>query len=189
MRVRFWGTRGSLPVALTSAGLREKLLATLRAARGHRLATEADLEQVLSTSAVFGGRHLWRPQLVRRARNRRRRLLRLRHGQRAAAVRPSRDGAAQGCPTDLPHLPVPPALGPHHGAAVLRAGLHSRESGRDLRQPRRAGSRIASATGQAVVSGRFLDLRREDGIRSSRPGPGLRDRRSPGDVDAAAARR
>jgi hypothetical protein len=33
-RVRFWGTRGSLPVALTADGVRAKLLATLRAARG-----------------------------------------------------------------------------------------------------------------------------------------------------------
>ena len=60
MRVRFWGTRGSLPVALTTAGLREKLLATLRAARGHRLTTESDLEQILSNlpfavAGTYGG--------------------------------------------------------------------------------------------------------------------------------------
>ena len=42
--VRFWGTRGSLPVALTAADVREKLLAALRAARGRPLASEADLE-------------------------------------------------------------------------------------------------------------------------------------------------
>ena len=49
MRVRFWGTRGSLPVALTAAGVRQKLLATLRAARGRPLATEADLERLLAS--------------------------------------------------------------------------------------------------------------------------------------------
>jgi phosphoribosyl 1,2-cyclic phosphodiesterase len=48
MRARFWGTRGSLPVALTAAGVRHKLLTALRAARGRPLATEADLEQVLA---------------------------------------------------------------------------------------------------------------------------------------------
>ena len=31
-RVRFWGTRGSLPVALTAAGVRAKLAAALRGA-------------------------------------------------------------------------------------------------------------------------------------------------------------
>ena len=60
MRVRFWGTRGSLPVALTAAGVREKLLNALRAARGRPLATEADLKQVLAslpfaTSGTYGG--------------------------------------------------------------------------------------------------------------------------------------
>ncbi|HEY6135715.1 MAG TPA: MBL fold metallo-hydrolase [Rubrivivax sp.] len=59
-RVRFWGTRGSLPVALTAAGLRQKLLATLRAARGRSLESEADLDQVLdslpfATAGTFGG--------------------------------------------------------------------------------------------------------------------------------------
>ena len=60
MRVRFWGTRGSLPVALTAAGVRHKLLAALRAARGRPLATEADLERVLAglpfaDAATYGG--------------------------------------------------------------------------------------------------------------------------------------
>jgi phosphoribosyl 1,2-cyclic phosphodiesterase len=59
-RVRFWGTRGSLPVALTAAGVRQKLLATLRAARGRPLDSEAELEQVLdslpfATTGTFGG--------------------------------------------------------------------------------------------------------------------------------------
>jgi phosphoribosyl 1,2-cyclic phosphodiesterase len=47
--VRFWGTRGSLPIALTAAGVRAKLLAALRAAHGRPLATEHDLEQVLAS--------------------------------------------------------------------------------------------------------------------------------------------
>jgi phosphoribosyl 1,2-cyclic phosphodiesterase len=59
-RVRFWGTRGSLPVALTAAGVRRKLLAALRAARERPLATEADLEQLLdglpfAVAGTYGG--------------------------------------------------------------------------------------------------------------------------------------
>ena len=47
MRVRFWGTRGSLPVALTAEGVRDKLKAVLRAARGHRLDSDADIDKLL----------------------------------------------------------------------------------------------------------------------------------------------
>jgi phosphoribosyl 1,2-cyclic phosphodiesterase len=59
-RVRFWGTRGSLPVALTADGVRAKLLATLRAARGRPLDSEADLEALLAslpfaTAGTYGG--------------------------------------------------------------------------------------------------------------------------------------
>ena len=58
--VRFWGTRGSLPVALTAAGLHSKLLAVLRAARGQVLHTDADIERFLgglpfATAGTYGG--------------------------------------------------------------------------------------------------------------------------------------
>jgi phosphoribosyl 1,2-cyclic phosphodiesterase len=60
MRVRFWGTRGSLPVALTAADVHQKLLAALRATRGRALASEADLEAVLAglpfaIAGTYGG--------------------------------------------------------------------------------------------------------------------------------------
>jgi phosphoribosyl 1,2-cyclic phosphodiesterase len=60
MRVRFWGTRGSLPVALTAADVRQKLLAALRAARGRALASEADLDTILAglpfaIAGTYGG--------------------------------------------------------------------------------------------------------------------------------------
>ena len=44
MRIRFWGTRGSLPVALTASGVRDKVIAALRAADGKSFASDADLE-------------------------------------------------------------------------------------------------------------------------------------------------
>ena len=58
--VRFWGTRGSLPVALTAADVRTKLLAALRAARGRAIATEPDLEAILASlpfpvAGTYGG--------------------------------------------------------------------------------------------------------------------------------------
>jgi phosphoribosyl 1,2-cyclic phosphodiesterase len=58
--VRFWGTRGSLPVALTADGVRQKLLFALRAARGRELATDADLEHFLAglpfaDTGTYGG--------------------------------------------------------------------------------------------------------------------------------------
>ena len=58
--VRFWGTRGSLPIALTARDVKEKLLGALRAARGRPLAAESDLEAILaglpfSAAATYGG--------------------------------------------------------------------------------------------------------------------------------------
>jgi phosphoribosyl 1,2-cyclic phosphodiesterase len=58
--VRFWGTRGSLPVALTSAGLNDKLRGVLRAARGQAIATDADIERLLGSlpfalAGTYGG--------------------------------------------------------------------------------------------------------------------------------------
>jgi phosphoribosyl 1,2-cyclic phosphodiesterase len=61
MRIRFWGTRGSLPVALTSAQLQDKLVAALVRAAGRRLdtpeAARAFLQDELEfpVSHTFGG--------------------------------------------------------------------------------------------------------------------------------------
>jgi phosphoribosyl 1,2-cyclic phosphodiesterase len=58
--VRFWGTRGSLPVALTAAGLGQKLREVLRAARGRAIDTDADIDALLAslpfaTAGTYGG--------------------------------------------------------------------------------------------------------------------------------------
>ena len=60
MRVRFWGTRGSLPVALTAEGVHRKLLEALAAVRGRPLGTQAEREQVLAelpfaVAGTYGG--------------------------------------------------------------------------------------------------------------------------------------
>ena len=59
MRIRFWGTRGSLPVALTSAAIKQKLMSVLLKAVGRPLDTaariEAYIEQECPPPYTFGG--------------------------------------------------------------------------------------------------------------------------------------
>jgi phosphoribosyl 1,2-cyclic phosphodiesterase len=61
VRVRFWGTRGSLPVALTAADVREKVVAALTDAMGRSLDSPAKIrayvENLLpfSVAGTFGG--------------------------------------------------------------------------------------------------------------------------------------
>ena len=60
MQIRFWGTRGSLPAPLTTAGVREKLAAALTAAQGRALGTPAAIDAFItelpfSVSGTFGG--------------------------------------------------------------------------------------------------------------------------------------
>jgi len=60
MLVRFWGTRGSLPAALTAQSVREKLVSALVAASGHDLDTSEKAAAFTETlpfavSHTFGG--------------------------------------------------------------------------------------------------------------------------------------
>jgi len=59
-RVRFWGTRGSLPVALDASGVRAKLVAALRGASGRTFASAQELDAYVDAlpfdvGATFGG--------------------------------------------------------------------------------------------------------------------------------------
>jgi len=59
-RVRFWGTRGSLPVALTTTGVRAKVAAALRAAAGRHFGSDDELAGFLDglpphVSGTYGG--------------------------------------------------------------------------------------------------------------------------------------
>ena len=47
--VRFWGTRGSLPVALTASGVRRKVITALAGAAGRHFASGAELEAYVDT--------------------------------------------------------------------------------------------------------------------------------------------
>ena len=58
--VRFWGTRGSLPVALTASGVRQKLIAALRGAAGRSFASDSELDAYVDSlgmpvSGTYGG--------------------------------------------------------------------------------------------------------------------------------------
>ena len=58
--VRFWGTRGSLPIALDAAGVRAKLVAALRGANARTFGSEADVEAFVDSlpfdiGSTFGG--------------------------------------------------------------------------------------------------------------------------------------
>ena len=60
MRIRFWGTRGSIPAALMASGVREKLLSTLLAASGRTFETPESAAAFLDTlpfaaTHTFGG--------------------------------------------------------------------------------------------------------------------------------------
>ena len=58
--VRFWGTRGSLPVALTAPQVRERVVTAIRASREHALRSDADIDAFVDTlrfdvAGTFGG--------------------------------------------------------------------------------------------------------------------------------------
>ena len=57
MRVRFWGTRGSIPVALTAADIRDKLAQALVAASGRRFASYGEAYAYAKESLPFSVSH------------------------------------------------------------------------------------------------------------------------------------
>ena len=61
MLVRFWGTRGSLPVAMTAETVRRKIVNALLAADGRKFADRAEAEAFageelgFAASSTYGG--------------------------------------------------------------------------------------------------------------------------------------
>lgn len=53
MKVRFWGTRGSIPVALTAGAMRDKLVAALTGAMGRTLDTPAKIARYVDEELSF----------------------------------------------------------------------------------------------------------------------------------------
>jgi len=59
-RIRFWGTRGSLPSALTAAKVRKKVITALRGASGRTFASDKDIEDYVDgltfpVAGTYGG--------------------------------------------------------------------------------------------------------------------------------------
>ena len=81
MIVRFWGTRGSLPVAATADRIRRKIVNALVAANGRHFADPDEAKRFVEHELPFaGGGYLWRRDRLRRDRSRRWLLCHLRHG-------------------------------------------------------------------------------------------------------------
>src|SRR4029453_6506600 len=57
MRVRFWGTRGSIPVAPSGAAIRQKIKQALRQANGRYFEGEAAIERFIEVELDFPTRH------------------------------------------------------------------------------------------------------------------------------------
>jgi len=60
MKIRFWGTRGSIPISLTASDIRSKLIAALKGAAGVDLGQTADIESYIdgldfSLRGTYGG--------------------------------------------------------------------------------------------------------------------------------------
>ena len=60
MRVRFWGTRGSIPVSLTAPAIRSKILCALAGARGRSFAQPGEMEAYVDglgfdVAGTYGG--------------------------------------------------------------------------------------------------------------------------------------
>ena len=53
MLIRFWGTRGSIPVALTGAGVRSKIKQALLQANGRRFDDDAAIERFIDEELDF----------------------------------------------------------------------------------------------------------------------------------------
>jgi phosphoribosyl 1,2-cyclic phosphodiesterase len=53
VRARFWGTRGSIPVALTASQIRSKIVAALREAAGRQLDTDEKIERFVDDDLPF----------------------------------------------------------------------------------------------------------------------------------------
>ena len=59
MRVRFWGTRGSLPVSLTAEDIKNKIVEALLAAAGRNLKTRADVAAFVERDLPFATSHTY----------------------------------------------------------------------------------------------------------------------------------
>ena len=158
MRVRFWGTRGSIPVATTSAAIRHKLVAALTPAAGRAARHPGPHRGVRRQRARLRGRGT-RSAATRRASSSTPADPTTCCATSAAASAPSaitRWPRRRGEPAVYHVFMSHTALGPHHGVPVLHARVHAGQRHHDLRLPRMAGGGDPAPARRAVVSGGVL---------------------------------
>ena len=194
MRVRFWGTRGSIPVAMTSAEVQRKLVTALVARGGPRRSTPTGKAQRLrgatsSTSRsphTFGGNSSCVQIETDGRRLRRSAIWAAARASSATSCSPSAARRAA-----FSRLHVPRALGPHHGLPVLQARLPAR-------QPRSTSTAATTTLEEAFRRQNrapcfpvdFSTNGRGDRVRATRAGErSYRDRRAPRARHAPAPRR
>ncbi len=126
LRLRFWGTRGSLPAPLWERAVRAKIRDALVAARGHALETEAAIDAFIDSRLPFSVRGTFGGNTS---------CVELIAGgdeyvicDLGTGVREFGNwGGGRARPRSqevLQRVPVPLALGPHHGVPVFFPGLH-----------------------------------------------------------------
>ena len=190
MRIRFWGTRGSIPVALTSADIRDKLARALVRGLGPqlRLATRRRTPTPRTRARLLAHPHLRRPHALRGAGPRRRRVLRLRHGQRRAPLRRARARA--------PGAAARPRSTCSCRTCTGTTSWASRSSGRPTSRARRSASTAAttSASTPSACSRPppcfpvdFSQLAADHRVREARARPAQRGLRPRRDAAPAAA--
>ena len=189
-RIRFWGTRGSLPVALTAAAVRQKIVMALRGASGRTFASDADIGRYVDglafpVAGTYGGNtscveiETGGPDYV---------LCDLGSGVRAfgqAALARHGPASPQTYHIFMSHVHWDHIMGLPFFTPAYIPGNRIRH----LRQPSLARVGVAPPAGRAVVSRGLLVPAREHRVRAPRARQAPCGRRDDGHHDAAAARR
>ena len=140
-RIRFWGTRGSLPVALTAAGVRQKLVTALRGANGRTFVSDRDVaDYVNGLDLHVGGTYGGHSSCVEietggetRRRQQRRAAFAERHDRRLRAERQTvAETFGEGRASGRGHKFVRVWLGPRPLNTALRDHPHQRRRTADL---------------------------------------------------------
>ena len=179
LRVRFWGTRGSLPAPLREQAVRAKIRDALLAARGHVLETEQAIDAFIdSSAAIFSARHVRRQHQLCGDHYRRRRIcaLRPRHG-RARIRQPGAAGSTAPAASTPSTYSCRTRTGTTSWGSRFSPPLTFRQSDLHLRLPRRLARGAAHPALGSLVSRRFSLARLDHRVHHLGARPHLSDSR------------
>src|SRR6266550_4723956 len=166
MRVRFWGTRGSMPVALTAADVRDKLAQALVAAAGRRFESFGAAYDFAQRELPFALTHTYGGHSS---------CVELETGSNEYFVCDMGSGARPAGDGERVHVARP--LGPHHGLSLLRTRLRAGDDNPHPPLPRHPGAGAPAAAGAALFPGTVRPAGREARVREARARRELRGRR------------